>query len=106
LFRYTACISWVDYTSCKWNVMAIWRLLTIIFFTILMVHIAPVHAQQIATIPLDGQRIPSDDLEFQGRMLRPDEAYRLANEGVNLSELDPVSSEVWEPQVQSPSART
>lgn len=85
--------------------MTIWRVLTIFVFTVLMVHIAPLSAQQLASIPLTEQRMPSDDLSHEGRMLRPDEAYRLAREGLDLSRLDPVESALWSSQVLPPSAR-
>lgn len=86
--------------------MVLWRFLTIVFLTVLIVHIAPVNAQQMASIPLDGQRIPSDDLEYNGRLLRADEAYRLAQEGLDLSALDPVESALWDGQDYIPSTRT
>lgn len=75
--------------------MTIWRLLTFIIFFTLVVHIAPVSAQQFASVPLTEQRMPSDDLSYQDRMLRPDEAYRLAQEGLDLSNLNPVDSALW-----------
>lgn len=62
-----------------------------------------VQAQQLASIPLTQQRMPSDDLSYEGRMLRPDEAYRLAKEGLDLASLDPVESAVWSSDTQAPS---
>src|SRR5690606_13415840 len=58
-------------------------------------------AQQMATIPLNNQRMPSDDLIHDGRMLRPDEAYRLAGEGIDLSLLNPAPSALWDEQLQT-----
>ncbi|PIQ56076.1 MAG: hypothetical protein COW01_05465 [Bdellovibrionales bacterium CG12_big_fil_rev_8_21_14_0_65_38_15] len=85
--------------------MVIWRVLTFIFFSVLMIHISPVGAQQFASVPLTEQRMPSDDLSLNGRMLRPDEAYQLAKEGLDLSTLDPVESALWSDQSQGLSQR-
>tara|TARA_R110000868_G_scaffold259437_2_gene517684 strand:+ start:1201 stop:4317 length:3117 start_codon:yes stop_codon:yes gene_type:complete len=85
--------------------MSIWRVFTFIAFIALMIHINPVFAQQFASVPLSEARMPSDDLSYQGKMLRPDEAYRLAQEGLDLSSLDPVDSALWENQSQAASPR-
>ena len=85
--------------------MTIWRVFTFIAFVALMIHINPVFAQQFASIPLGEARMPSDDLSYQGKMLRPDEAYRLAQEGLDLSTLDPVDSALWENQSVATSTR-
>ena len=47
--------------------------------------------------------MPSDDLLYQDRLLRPDEAYQLMKEGVDLSTLNPIESALWSPSVNPPS---
>jgi len=54
-------------------------------------------AQQVATIPLVEQRMPADDLFYQGRVLRSDEAFQLSQGGLDLATLSPPESAVWGP---------
>lgn len=55
-------------------------------------------AQGMASIPLTDTRIPSDDLLFEGRILRADEAHKLAEQGLDLSLLNPAPSALWNSQ--------
>lgn len=60
----------------------------------------PVFAGNVE-IPLDDIRMPSDDLVFEGRVLKTEEAYSLKNSlsnPIDLSKLDPFESEVWKNQ--------
>ena len=58
---------------------------------------SPARAQGMASVPLDESRFPSDDLVFEGRTLRSDEAFHLKQQGVDLAQLDPYESAVWGP---------
>lgn len=69
-----------------------------------LVQILPAHAQQMASVPLSDQRMPSDDLEYENRILRTDEAYQLSRQGVDLSTLNPAESAVWSKQKRPVSA--
>ena len=55
-------------------------------------------AQGMASIPLNDTRIPSDDLLYEGRILRADEAHQLSQQGVDLALLDPAPSALWDSQ--------
>lgn len=68
----------------------------LVVFT-LLVQVNFARAQGSATIPFDNSRLPSDDLAYEGRMLRADEAYNLSLQGVDLSLLNPVESALWAP---------
>lgn len=52
-------------------------------------------------IPLQSNRRPSDDLVYNGSVLTAEEAWRLQNQNssVDLSQLNPLVSEVWNPEV-------
>lgn len=55
-------------------------------------------------IPLKKKRQPSNDLVYLGKVLTSEEAFSLQSEEVNpldLSQLDPLPSEIWENNVQS-----
>ena len=58
---------------------------------------SPAQAQRTASIPFNESRLPADDLLYQGRILRSDEAFRLRKSGVDLAALNPAESEVWTP---------
>lgn len=58
--------------------------------------VLPALAQQMASVPLSEQRMPSDDLVYENRILRTDEAYQLSRQGIDLATLDPSESAVWE----------
>jgi hypothetical protein len=59
-------------------------------------NVGSVFAQnRFAAISLDNSSLPSDDLLYQNRVLRSDEARDLALKGVDLSSLDPVSNLFW-----------
>lgn len=47
-------------------------------------------------IPLDPIRIPSKDLIYQGENVSAERAAQLQEQGVDLSKLDPMPSEVWD----------
>lgn len=47
-------------------------------------------------IPLDPIRIPSKDLIFEGENVSAERAAQLQEQGVDLSKLDPMPSEVWD----------
>ncbi len=68
--------------------------LSIILFTCV-----PVSANE-ESIPLKSIRRPSDDLLFQGNVLSAEQAWKLQNQtpAVDLSLLDPIVSEVWNPE--------
>lgn len=55
----------------------------------------PAFAQQFATVPLNSTRMPSDDLFYDGKILRADEAHQLSQQGFDLSTLNPAESAVW-----------
>jgi hypothetical protein len=59
--------------------------------------VGAVYAQEMGSVPLSDQRMPSDDLVYQDRILRTDEAYQLSRQGVDLSTLNPAESAVWSP---------
>lgn len=58
----------------------------------------PAVAQQVASVPLSDQRMPSDDLVYEDRILRADEAYQLSRQGIDLASLNPAESAVWSKQ--------
>jgi hypothetical protein len=56
-----------------------------------------VHADTLP-ISLHGTEAPAVDLLYQGETIDRDEAVDLKTHGVDLSQLDPVTSDVWTPQ--------
>lgn len=77
--------------------MVIYKFITTLLFTLVLFQ-APVYSQGVASIPFKNSRLPSDDLLYQGRVLRSDEAYQLIKDGFDLSTLNPMNSSVWEDQ--------
>jgi len=67
-------------------------------FSIILLICAPLRANE-ERIPLNSIRRPSDDLIFKGQVLTAEQAWKLQNEAdsVDLSLLDPMDSEVWNP---------
>lgn len=72
-------------------------LIRVVLFLGLLVQIHGPHAcaQEFASIPFDDSRFPSDDLLYEGRILRSDEAHELSLQGVKLVDLNPAPSALW-----------
>ncbi|MBC96840.1 MAG: hypothetical protein CME63_03765 [Halobacteriovoraceae bacterium] len=63
-----------------------------------LIFCSPVSAVE-ERIPLKSKRKPSDDLIYQGKRLSAEEIYRLSlTEDIDLSQLNPIESEVWSSQ--------
>lgn len=80
--------------------MQLARLLSLMVFGLVLTRTDYSLAQGQATIPFANSRLPSDDLVFNGKVLRSDEAYKLSQEGWDLSLLNPTESAVWNPKRQ------
>lgn len=84
--------------------MGMYPLLQILLFVGLQLLAPTTSAQEMASIPFEDSRLPSDDLFYEGRILRADEAHALSQQGMDLSLLNPAPSALWshEKKILSP----
>lgn len=67
------------------------------FCLVLLLSVSLAQAQQVASVPLTDQRMPSDDLVCPGCAGHPDVAWNLKRAGTDLSRFDPYPSAIWSP---------
>lgn len=79
-----------------------WRAMKFLLALIFLQYLCcSAYAQGMVTIPLENTRLASDDLEFEGRILRSDEAHLLGMKGLDLSKLNPAASALWNNEKQN-----